>query len=289
MAEGLIVAFHPPAVLDRQRLRRAWQRAAPTMSAPEGLLAQMGQPLLERLDDIRLTPTRILELGDRSGQMARQLQKRWPKAQVCALAPFPGLGPPPSRGLPWQRRPWQLVGEARRLPFARGQFDLVISSMALHWSSDLPAALREVRRVLAADRLFLFTVAGSESLQELHACLAQWDRERGGGSWPRQLPLPSLAGLGDLLTASGFVLPVVDRDRLSLPIPDLPWLLRQLRAMGAGNHMRNRSQGLGGRGCVRRLEQLYDQEFRQRDNSLHCTLELLFGHAWKGLDKSHPG
>ncbi|MEO5349675.1 MAG: methyltransferase domain-containing protein [Magnetococcus sp. YQC-3] len=279
MIDNIPMEFHPLARLDARRLRVAWQGAAATMAAPDGLLAQAAQPLLERLDDIHLTPARILDLGDRSGLLARQLQKRWPKAEIYAMA---YAGPRQrERGLPWRRRPWHLLGTAEQLPFAGGQFDLVISSMALHWSNHLPTVFREIRRVLAADRLLLFTVAGGETLRELHACLAQLDQERYGHPWVRRPELPSLSGLGDLLAASGLVLPVVDRERVVLPIPDSTWLLRQLRAMGAGNHMQVRPGGLLGKGFLHALDGLYREKFSQQDGSLGCTLELLFGHAWK--------
>ncbi|MBF0584970.1 MAG: methyltransferase domain-containing protein [Magnetococcales bacterium] len=288
MTEQTVLDFFPAARLDTQRLRRAWQGST-AMTAPEGLLAQMGQQLLERLDDIKLVPGRILELGDRTGLLARQLQRRWPKADIYALTFTESLARQGRyRTLPWQRHPRNLVGSADALPFARGQFDLVISNMALHWSPDLPAALREIRRVLAPDRLLLFTVAGSESLWELHACLTQVDQTEYGRSWVRRPELPSLSGLGHLLSASGFVLPVADRDRAVLSVPDLPWLLRQLKALGAGNHMHNRpGHGLAGKTYLEKLEQAYRAGFRQPDNSLPCTIELLFGHAWKGADKTH--
>ncbi|MEO5364192.1 MAG: methyltransferase domain-containing protein [Magnetococcus sp. DMHC-8] len=283
------LVFHPAARLDRGRLGLAWRRAAPTMGDPDGLLAQLGQQLLERLDDIRLTPACILELGDRTGLMADQLQKRWPRATVVALDLVPLPVRSAGRLWPWRARPRHLVGEAPRLPFSRGQFDLVISSMALHWSGDLAGALREIRRVLAPDRLLLFTVAGAASLWELHACLDQLDQARHGRVRVRQPALPSLSGLGDLLSASGFVLPVVDRERLSLPVPDTLWLLRHLQAMGAGNHLQGRPRhGLLGKSDRAALEHLYAERFRQADGTLPCTLELLFGHAWKGVAGAAP-
>ncbi|MBF0462160.1 MAG: methyltransferase domain-containing protein [Magnetococcales bacterium] len=292
MTDSIPLAFYPastlasPSRLDSLRLRRAFQRATPTMAAPDGLLAQIGQQLLDRLDDILLTPTRVLILGDRTGLLAHALQKRWPKAEIYALTLTESLARAGrQRVLPWRRRPYNLVGEADHLPLAKAQFDLVLSSMALHWSRDLPAALREIRRVLAPDRLFLFTVAGVDTLWELHAALAALDEARYGRTWERSPELPSLSGLGDLLAASGFALPVVDRDRVSLPVPDLLWLVRQLKAMGAGNHLRERPGGLLGKGYFEALGRLYAERFQKPDGTLPCTLDLLFGHAWKGAGK----
>lgn len=264
------------------RVRAAWQRTAPAMAAHAGILTQTGKLLIERLEEICLTPKYVLDLGDRTGQIARQLQERWPKVRIVALTFADALARLGCyRSLPWRRRPWNMVGEGTRLPFARSQFDLVISNMALHWTSDVALTLREIRRVLAPDRLLLFTVPGAETLWELHACLAQLDQEHYGRVWTRGPELFTLQNLGDLLQSSGFVLPVVDRDLVSLSFPDIPWLLQQLKAMGAGNHQRVRPNGLMGKAYFDDLNRIYAARFQKPDKSLPATLELLFGHAWK--------
>ncbi len=51
---------------------------------------------------------------------------------------------------------WRL-GSAERLPFEAGSFEGVICTLAIHHFPDLPAAFREVSRVLAAGRFVVFT------------------------------------------------------------------------------------------------------------------------------------
>ena len=273
--------------LDASRVRRAWQRSSPHEMAQGALLTQTGMQLIERLEEIRLVPERILDLGDRTGQMGRQLQKRWPKAHIVSLTFAEKLAQNSRyRAFPWQRRPWNMVGEATHLPFGRDTFDLVLSNMALHWTTNLPNTLQEIRRVLAPDRLLLFTVAGEETLWELHTCLAQLDQEQYGHIKKRGQELPSLETLGDLLLSCGLVLPVVDRDQMTLPFPDLPWLLHLLKTLGAGNHLHNRAKGLMGKTYFKALQSLYETRFRQPDQPLTFTLELISGHAWKAAAQS---
>ena len=279
--------FHPLPRLDPVRVRAAWQRAAPHMTTHGSLLTQAGKLLLERLDDIRITPEHILDLGDRSGTIARHLQERWPKAKIISLTLAEALAQQQRyRTWPWRRRPSSLVADLTQLPFQRGQFDLVISNMALHWSNDLSTTLREIRRVLAADKLLLFTVAGAETLWELHTSMAELDQQRYGRTWERGPTLPALHTLGDALMGCGFVFPVVDRDRASLAFPDIPWLLQRLKGMGAGNHLRVRAKGLMGKGYPQALQQIYADKFRQDKQPLTFSLELLFGQAWKAASKS---
>jgi malonyl-CoA O-methyltransferase len=278
MRETTPLAFYPRHRPDPMRVRRNWQRAAASMAAEEGLLRRLDLALLERLEDVRLQPQRVLELGGRTGALATTLQKKWPKAEIVSLSLAGVRRPNTGWRLPWQRQPLLLEGEAGRLPFGRNQFDLVISSMALHWSGDLPSSLREIRRVLAPDRLLLFTVAGAATLGELFHALAQQKGEEEGD---RAVPLPSLASLGELLTSGGYVMPVVDREQAVVPVPDLRTLWQQLRALGSAAPLAAPGSGLCGKGHFKHLEQRYRQESSLPDGQLACTIEVLFGHAWK--------
>jgi NADH dehydrogenase [ubiquinone] 1 alpha subcomplex assembly factor 5 len=53
------------------------------------------------------------------------------------------------------------------LPFDDSTFDLVTSSMSLHWCNDLPAALKEIRRVLKPDGCFIGAMLGGNTLNEV--------------------------------------------------------------------------------------------------------------------------
>lgn len=60
-----------------------------------------------------------------------------------------------------------VVDEGGRLPFETASFDLVFSSMNLHWINDIPATLQEIRRCLRPDGVFLGAMLGGETLKEL--------------------------------------------------------------------------------------------------------------------------
>ena len=75
-----------------------------------------------------------------------------------------------------------VADEERPLPFDDASFDAVLSSGSLHWVNDLPGALREVRRVLRPDGVFIGALAGAGTLGELQYCRhPAWGRgiERG--------------------------------------------------------------------------------------------------------------
>ena len=60
-----------------------------------------------------------------------------------------------------------LILDEENLPFNNKQFNLVFSNLYLHWSNDLFKVLNEIYRILKPDGLFLCSIFGSETLNEL--------------------------------------------------------------------------------------------------------------------------
>jgi len=218
--------------------------------------------MLERLQYVKLAPRRILDAGSGPGRDAAALLRRYPGAQVVALdAALPLL---PRRGLLQKlfgRAPAAVCGAMERLPFAEASFQLAWSNMALHWTEEPLAALRELERVLAPGGLVMFSTLGPDTLKEL--------RSAAGGS--RVHEFVDMHDLGDMLVAAGFAAPVMDMEMLHVEYASGARLLDDLRASGQTNARRDRARGLAPRGLL--------AEFRRR--GLRATYEVVYGHAWK--------
>ena len=66
----------------------------------------------------------------------------------------------------------RLVADEEFLPFPSRHFDLVMSSLSLHWVNDLESTFHQVLETLKPDGAFIGAVLGGDSLQELrYACL----------------------------------------------------------------------------------------------------------------------
>jgi ubiquinone/menaquinone biosynthesis C-methylase UbiE len=50
-----------------------------------------------------------------------------------------------------------IVGDARRLPFGAGSFDIVVSNLLIHYLKDLKSLFAEINRVLVPDGEFVFS------------------------------------------------------------------------------------------------------------------------------------
>ncbi len=268
------------ALFDRRQLRRAFGRAAPNYAAVAALQREVEARLLEQLDylDDR-QPLRILDLGSGPGRAAGAMKKRWPKAEVIALdAALPML-----REVPRHTRFWRPVrrvcADVAQLPLADQCADVIFSSLCLQWVENLPAVLSEFRRVLRSGGLLLFSTFGPDTLLELR------EAYRAAGEEPPLSPFAAIQQVGDAMLAAGFKDPVLDRDRYTLTYPDLRALMRELRAIGAGDARSARRRGLGGRARLERVTAHY--ETLRRDGVLPSTWEVITAQAW-GPDPGAP-
>ena len=263
--------------LDREAVRRAFDQAAPQYDRHAVLQHEVEARLLERLDVLPAAPADVLDIGCGTGGASDAMQRRWPGARVVALDW--SLGMLGETGARCGDRVLRVCADLLRLPLAARRFDLVFSSLALQWVTDLPRALAEMRRVLRPGGLLLFTSFGPDTLRELRAAWAAVDDR------PHVNEHPDLHDVGDILVAGGFRDPVMDAERIVMDYPDPLALMRELKAIGAHNAARERAPGLTGPGALKRVLAAYEG-FR-RDGRYPATFEVVYGTAW-GAAEGQP-
>ena len=264
-----------PPLFDRRRLQHSFGRAAAGYAEVAVLQREAESRLLEQLEVLgEVVPARVLDVGSGPGRASGVMKGRWPKSEVVAL----DIALPMLTQVPKHTRFWRPVrrvcGEAAALPFADASFDLVFSSLCLQWVADLPAALAEFRRVLRPGGLLLFTSFGPDTLLELReAYLAA------GEAQPPLSPFAAIQQVGDALVSAGFRNPVLEREDFTLSYPDVMGLLRELRAIGAGDARSQRARGLGGKARQARMVAAYEA-MRGPDGRLPSTWEVIGAMAW---------
>lgn len=262
------------SLFDRRRLRHSFGRAAAGYAEVAVLQREVESRLLEQLEVLgEKRPLRVLDVGSGPGRASGAIKGRWPKSDVIAL----DLALPMLRQVGRHTRFWRpvkrLCADASHLPLADGSVDLLFSSLCLQWVQDLPAALAEFRRVLRPGGLLLFSTFGPDTLVELREAYLE-----AGERQPPLSPFAAIQQVGDALMAAGFRNPVVQRELFTLTYPDVMTLLRELRAIGAGDARVQRPRGLGGRGRQRAMIAAY--ETRREDGKLPSTWEVLTAMAW---------
>src|SRR6267154_2375173 len=213
--------------LDPAQVRRAFERAAAAGRDAAVLQRDVERRMFERLDYIRLRPHRVLaeakreeSLFERARRLVRRLVSGSGRSYLCA--------------------------DFARLPLRASSVDMVWSNLALAWAGDPLAALREVHRVLIPGGLLMFSSYGPDTLKELKAAF-------GAGSPGCHVhSFIDMHDLGDMLVASGFAAPVMDREVITLTYSEVPALLRDLKASGETCAAHERQRSLLGRrawGC----------------------------------------
>jgi hypothetical protein len=127
---------------------------------------------------------------------------------------------------------WTPEGEAHDLVVAIGTLDSV---------NDLPRTLLAVHFSLKPQSLFIGALSGADTLPLLRRAMRAADLVAGAAT-PHVHPRIEASALAPLLSAAGFVNPVVDVDRAQVSYPSLDRLIADLRAMGQTNILSARAR-----------------------------------------------
>jgi len=258
-------------LFDRAAWRAHRRRAA--LSGPVNFLHdEIAERLLDRLDVVNRCFSSALDLGARDLHLTRLLQARGNGMSVVAAEPaeaFLASG----AGL-------RVAADPELSPFADASFDLIVSSLALHWTADLPGALVQLHRALRPDGLFLGAMLGGQTLVELRTALFEAELAEEGGVSPRVSPAIALSDAAALLQRAGFTLPVADSERITVTYPDLLGLMRDLRGMGETNALAARRRGGLRRATLARAALIYAERFADAAGRIPASFEILFLCGW---------
>ncbi len=265
--------------LDRTRVRKAFDRAAPGYDGAASVIREIGRRLVEHLDPIRLAPKRIVDLGAATGTGTLDLSSRYRRARVYGIdASWPMLATArrqqPSRFLSPLR---YACADARALPLANASIDLMFSNAMLEWCGDPDAVFRELARVLAPGGLLMLSTLGPDTLVELRRIWAALD------GWVHVHRFIDMHDLGDALVRAGFTGVVMETERLTVQYPTLDALFGELRRSGSTNAARGRNPGLTTRRRLDGVRRAYE-ELRQ-DGRLPVSCEVIYAHAWRAAPR----
>ena len=263
--------------IDKHLVRASFNRAAQHYDKAAVLQREVGNNMLERLDDIRMQPATILDVGAGTGFCATALSERYPKANIILLDLAPAMLQHARQKRNWReklfsRRQSYLCADAETLPLADNSVDMLFSNLTLQWCEDLAGTFAEFQRVLKPDGMLLFSSFGPDTLKELRH---SWHSVDANVHVHRFLDMHDV---GDALLYSGFADPVMDVERYTLTYPDVYQLMRELKALGAHNAAYHRPHALTGRNKLKAMIGAYEQY--RANGVLPASYEVVFGHAW---------
>lgn len=159
-----------------------------------------------------------------------------------------------------------------------GQYDLCISVGLVDTINDLPRCLGRLRMALGDAALLMAAFAGNDSLPALREAMRAFDSASGVAASPHVHPRIAAAAVAPLFQAAGFVMPVIDIDRVELRYRDLAGLIDDLRDMAATNLLSDRSRRPGGRAALKAAERKFAD--RRIDGKTSEIVEIIHATAW---------
>ncbi|PIR32177.1 MAG: SAM-dependent methyltransferase [Alphaproteobacteria bacterium CG11_big_fil_rev_8_21_14_0_20_44_7] len=158
------------------------------------------------------------------------------------------------------------------------KYDIIKSSLELHWINDLPGVLLQSKRLLKPDGLFIANIFGGETLKELRECFYEAEPE---GISPRISPFVDVRDAGSLLQRAGFALPVVDSDTIIVTYEDAFHLMRHLRKIGETNALIKQRKNFTCKSFMDKVVEIYAKKFTDNEGRIEASFEIVTMTAWK--------
>ncbi|KAF7216610.1 transcript variant X2 [Nothobranchius furzeri] len=174
----------------------------------------------------------------------------------------------------------RVLADEEFLPFRENTFDLVLSSLTLHWTNDLPGALRQIHQVLKPDGVFVGAMVGAETLFELRCSLQLAEMEREGGFSPHVSPYTTVTDLGNLLGQAGFSMLTVDIDEVQVYYPGIMEVMTDLQGMAESSCAWNRKSLLH-RDSILAAAAVYQEMYGSNTGTVPASFHILYMIGWK--------
>jgi malonyl-CoA O-methyltransferase len=258
------------------RIRSAFSDAAMRYEVLAGLQRAIGRELVGQVLDQEEYQC-ILDVGMGTGRLTNRLKMFFPQAQVIGMDFAPGM-------IEQARIKYDsfhiVMGDAARLPFKPGCFDLVVSNLVYQWLDNLEEAFKLNYSVLADRGECVFTLFGERTLQELFFSL-EWAWRQGSKTAKGQtLPAGRLPSYERVMTAvrqAGFAEVQARRELITTHFPDMMALLKWVKETGANGI---RKDFFAGRDCLAAANAYYQEHYQDRWG-VCASFEVLWFRAFK--------
>ncbi|WP_277189402.1 methyltransferase domain-containing protein [Caballeronia sp. BR00000012568055] len=291
---------------DPRRLREIFDRRAADFNEVAFLPREIASRMRERLEYIKVAPTRVLDAACGAGSDLSGLRERFTEASVLGVDISSAMLKRASladsadaesttgwkRFLPstlakafGARGPQLAQADFSALPFASEAFELLWSNLALHWHASPDAVFPEWQRVLKVNGLLMFSTFGPDTLRELAAAYREAERTLGLAPHPHTIDFVDMHDLGDMLVESGFEIPVMDQEVITITYKSPESLLKDVTRWGAYPFERATPAHAADAQALRGAVHEKLDALRREDGTIPLTFEVIYGHAWKAVPR----
>ena len=243
------------------------------------LFTEINKRLFNRLNFIKRNFSNILEIGSRTGEIV-SLSENEKTIKKIFLTDISKKMLSITKKRETLKKKYLLVLDEENLPFKNNKFSLIYSNLYLHWTNDLFKTLNDINRILKPDGLFLCSIFGKKTLQELKQSLCYAEDKIFNKISPRVSPFIRIQDAGMLLQKAGFQLPVVDKDIIKIYYKDIFSLMKDLKGMGESNSLINREKNFTSKKLFDLANKIYKKDFSEK-GKIYATYEIIYFIGWK--------
>lgn len=233
------------------------QRERANINSADYLFKEAADRLADRLEGVNRTFERTIEIDPRGDFSTHSLQQY---SSVKTIQ--------------------RILSEGEFLDLEQQSYHLIISLLNLHWVNDVVGALIQIQQALKPDGLFLGSLFGGMTLNELRQAQVAAESELYGGISPRISPFTDVREMAGVLQRVGFALPVADTETITVYYKDAITLMRDLKAMGEQNALIKRPKNFISKRLLNKMNEKYMEMFGTVDG-IPATFEIITVTGWK--------
>lgn len=266
----------------KKEISKAFSKQARDYEQAAKVQQEIGSRLFERLQYLKISPQRILDLGCGPGTYTKELALMYPDAHIVGVDLAQGMLLQAQTKLEIEHQCSLISADAHHLPFNSGSFDLVFSNQVVHWLYPLNLVFRELNRVMNVNACLMFSTLGPDTFNELKYAWQDVD------AFAHTNDFLDMHDVGDALMAEYFVEPVMDMEPLAIHYASLNDLVHSLKVQGVKNTNNRRNPGLTGKRNWAQFCNNYEQ-LKTENGKYPLSYEVVYGHAWKGVKRNTSG
>lgn len=224
-------------------------------------------------------PVRILDVGTGTGALLQSLKLIYPEASLCGVDLAYNMCLKAAAKL---NGDCLIVnGDAEKLPFNCGAFDLAVSASALQWVGSISGAIHEMRRILKPGGWLAAAFFCDGTLFELQRCFkvaASKKKDEYNELTARLHRFRSVEEVRSVLEGMDFEKILLNCETEMDWYDDVTSLVRSIKNIGAGAITGGSGIGLGWRGILNETSRLY-RDYYGHDGRIPATYQVLYIHA----------
>ena len=270
------------STIDKAFVKKSFNRHARTYDQNARLQGALGNTLLQFLNGSICAAARILDVGMGTGIMTTRLAEKYPEAHIhgCDIATNM-LAHARRKNSLCLRQDLFIAADTEFLPYRDNRFDLALSGCTFQWLDDEERAFHEVFRVLKPGGMFLCSLFGEKTFEELKCSYDKAIRETGYNKGEALYLNWSEHSVTKLLESAGFTECFARVNLITERYGSVEELMRSIKSMGAQNASVRRNKGLGMRAVWDKMITIYEREFRLPDGGIPASYQVIIAGGQK--------